>query len=353
MSTGHRDILRARELDFQNRVVLNFLRELGYIENNIVEDPRCGNGRADYLVTHNGEQFYVEAHSPNLTKKGLHDVGTRAKQHRFEELVARRVRRALPEIYKKCHLFLDYGTEANDSVMPTDVQGPVVIREIVEKLLPWKRRISELPEYPSSEFSMFRRWERYPKEFLELYNVSIPYPYGKLVVTDRKGSSSYTIRWSLLKHRVPHDPPVFCLAARGGSDPTSYNAAQAIRKKSEQHRGWIKGHPNLECVPLILFLDGRSCLHIGSAGDFNDLDMIFAYHVEWRSNGPDAVILIGTWGVPSGKILPTEVEEGSGDMIFNPRRRSEKHYPICLNPFLRKQGMVRLWGIGKSLQPVH
>ena len=71
MKSGVQGFMQERQRDFQDRVVLNFLQSLGYTE--IEPEPTFGSGRVDYRVRYAGQDFYVEANSPDLSKGNLFD----------------------------------------------------------------------------------------------------------------------------------------------------------------------------------------------------------------------------------------------------------------------------------------
>ena len=343
---GLRAILENRERDFQDRVVLDFLKNLGYNDKQITKEPECGTGYADYLVQYGTQQFFIEASSPNLSKKSLLDLKTRFHLGEFEELVKRRVSQRLPDIFQRCCLSVNYGTGASGPTLPDEVKGPQV-DTIIDKVRPWKDRIDEIAEWASEEPRSYRYCEEYTEEFLQQEKIIIPYPYGSITV--RKGDESYTIRWKLLRRHHRYGPRKWrCMATGGGGDATPYNLVRSITKKTKRHGKRSKGDSNVEDIPLVLFMDGRSCLHFGSAGSFFCLDRAFS-DIKWQSKTPHAVVLVGAWGLPVGFPRSKELEEKTGDMIVHPRH---KEYLYCLRPFLRSRVTVRLWSTITNLIPV-
>ena len=343
-----KSILRNRELDFQDRVVLNFIRELGYKDQWIVKEPQCGRGRADYLVETPVGQFFIEAHSPDLSKKSLMDLETRDRATRFEELLSRRVQRTLPKIFERCCLMVNYGTGSSGPTLTRDVEGPEV-NSILNKLCQWIERIDKLPEYTSEKSRAYRWWESCPESTLKQLKITIPYPFGTLIIASGKGD--YTIGWKLLKRHYKYGPGEWmCLSSGGGGDATPCNAARGFKKKIEQHRRRVMDHPEVKDIPLVLFLDGRSDLHFGSGGDYSDLNRFFADEIRWGSTIPHAVVLIGAWGLPVNTAASKEVEEQTGDMIFNQRDPSvSKPHLLCLNPFIQRRDVIRLWTVHRNI----
>lgn len=189
-----KDFLESWQLDFQDRLVLKFIKRLGYQDEWITKKPKCGSGKADYLIETQTGQFFIEAHSPELSRKGLMNIETRIRAARFEDDLSRRAQRALPKIFERCFLMLNYG-----SVGPTltrDVTGPEV-SAILNKLPQWTRRINEIPEYTSDGSRAYRWYELWPESDLRELGIKIPYPYGTLVISSRRGD--YTIHWKLLR----------------------------------------------------------------------------------------------------------------------------------------------------------
>ena len=346
-----KDFLKKRQLNFQDRLVPDFINMLGYRDEWITKEPKCGSGKADYLVEDPAGKFFIEAHSPDLSRGSLLDVETRVRTERFENELSRRAQRTLPTIFEQCFLMLEYGSIG--STLTRDVTGPEVI-SILNKLSQWAERIDEIPEYTNDRVRSYRLYELCPELDPREFEVKIPYPYGSLVISSSRGD--YTIRWKLLRrHRKygPKKPHMFLTGGPGG-DATPYNAARGVKRKIEQHRKRVKCDPEAQDIPLILFLDGRSDLHFGKAGDHFDLDRLFAEEIRWGSQIPHAIVLVGTWGVPTGATLSGEVEGRMGDMIFNPRDpRIGKPYLQCFTRFLRpKCDVVRLWTTRRHIVPI-
>ena len=346
-------IRQERSSDFEDRVVSNFLKKLGY--DDIVKEPKCGSGEPDYLVHYAKEKFFVEAHSPDLTKNGPFELETQLNLDHFEGLVSRKVKEKVPEVYEHCCLYLDC-----NGLLRRQAYGREVKQGIIKELRKWRDRISELPTYSSDESYQYSQYEDWLDEYLELLGISIPYPYGSLVIphTSRRTGkeTTCTIQWRLLRRHDKYGPHGWrCLRSGGGGVPTANNVAKGIKTKIEQHRDRIKGDLQLDKIPFVVFLDGRSCRNLGRPGDFFDLGVAFIRDAEWHSKTPDAVVLVGLWGVPSKQYsFSKEAEELSGDMIFNPRKyRSGRRYPSCFQPFLQRCAMVRLWSVREHLSSVH
>ena len=346
-------ILQNRWQDFEKRLVPNFLEELGYTE--IVPEPKFGTGRVDYLVRHNGESFYVESISPSLDEGGLFDPSTMAYIQRLEELISRKFDRELPEVFQDCFLEGDY-----DGLLRQEVPDLYITQSIIEKILPWRNRITELPRFTSEASSAYRSYEQFPKEFLDkYYGFSIPYPFGSLTLTHTENNKKrweWTLRWRLLRQHKKYGPRYRrCLFGGAGGNPASYNLAKGINIKAKMYREWIRTEPKLKNYPVVFFMDGRPFLRMSGSYDFSDLDIAFSHEVEWRGDIPSAVVIIGTWGVPRGVPMDQleRLSEHSADMVFYPYpERDSRKYPVCLNPFLKIREMVRHWSVQRHLVPV-
>ena len=151
-------LLGDRERDFEKRVVPAFLKKLGYTD--IELEPKLGDLRADFLVRHEGQAFYIEASSPSLDKKGIFDPETMLYAELLEEIISRKFEKELPKEFQDC--FLEGSCDGL-------VQGESSLRSLVEQILndirPWKDRIADLPTYTSEPSIAYRRYETFPKEF--------------------------------------------------------------------------------------------------------------------------------------------------------------------------------------------
>ena len=131
--------------------------------------------------------------------------------------------------------------------------------------------------------------------------------------------------------------------------------SKGVAKKTATYRKRCKADGQCGRFPFVLFLDGRSLPTPGSTYDFSDLQMLFARRYKWKERDPDAIVIVGTWGVPAGVEWSKrkELEETTADMVFNPLRlkRQRNRYPRCLSPFLR-EWPIRHWSIGEYLVPV-
>ena len=345
-----RRILQEKQEDFQDRVVLNFLVELGYID--IKKEPDCGSGKADYLVRHNGGEYFVEAHSPDLEKQGIDDLDTIDKVQSLVDLIGRQAMRELPEIYQDC--FLDGEC---DGLLGREVQGSEVLRGIIDKIRPWKDRIAELPAFNTEEAWHYRQYESWPEEALfERYGITIPYAHGSLSVshTDRNAKQRHwRLAWRLLRRHERYGPSVWrCMFGGDGGRPESHNMANGISKKADKHRKRIRKDPELERMPFVIFMDGRAFLGSEGRYEFFELEAALIRDYKWRPGAPDAVVIVGTWGVPRGtdSSVLEERAEHSGDVMFNPCSYGPgRSYPICLNPLLLNRRMIRLWRVGTHL----
>ena len=130
---------------------------------------------------------------------------------------------------------------------------------------------------------------------------------------------------------------------------------KGIAKKTATYRKRCKIARQYARFPFVLFLDGRSHPTPGFPYDFTDLELVFTHNYKWKDRDPNAVVIVGTWGVPSDveRSKRKELEETTADMVFNPLRlKSQRNqHPQCLNLFLRKWP-IRKWSIGEYLLPV-
>ena len=99
MKSGVQGFMQERQEDFEDRIVLDFLQSLGYTE--IEPQPTFGSGKADYLVHFARQSFYVEAHSPDLSKGNIFDYQTEVNYWRFVELFERKFSAVLPQSVPK------------------------------------------------------------------------------------------------------------------------------------------------------------------------------------------------------------------------------------------------------------
>ena len=142
---------------------------------------------------------------------------------------------------------------------------------------------------------------------------------------------------------------------RAGGEPAPYNLADAINSKAEEYRSRIQDQPQLRKYPIVFFMDGRPFLRAEGGYDISDLDTALSSRIIWKDDIPTAVVVVGTWGIPSGVDIERleDLSERSADMVFYPRpEQSRRAYPVCLNPFVARRNMVRLWSVQRHLIPI-
>ena len=277
---------------------------------------------------------------------------------RFHELFESKFVEFLPEAFQDCFL-----EASRDGVLGREVKGPEIEEEIFQKIRPWQDRIADLPEYTNSDVQQFRyyEWEGVSaKNLKSVWGVEIPYPHGVFTVSHtakgEKKAKVWKLKWRLLRKHHRYGPRRgFILCGGGGASGPSHNMGKGIAKKTEKYRKRCKDARQYARFPFVLFLDGRPLPTPGFDYDFSDLQMLFTHSYRWKGRDPDAIVVVGTWGVPRG-VEPSkrkELEETTADMVFNPLRLKlqRNRYPRCLNPFLRKWP-IRQWSIGEYLLPV-
>ena len=346
-------ILEERAQEFETSVVPNFLKRLGYT--NIEVGPKLATLRADYLVHHNGESFYVEVGSPSLDEGGIFDPETMMNEKILEELISRKFEEELPEEFQDCFLEGSY-----DGLVRGVFSPDSTVAQILEDISPWKDRIAELPTYTSELSNVYRTYEMFSEDFLnEYYGFSIPYPYGTQTVLskdEKEKEQQWTLKWRLLRRHERYGPKKrHCMFGRGGGEPASYNLANEINRKAEMYRSKIRTDPELAKYPIVFFMDGRPFLRTVGGYDLSDLDTALSGEIVWKDDIPTAVVVVGTWGVPSGVDIERleELSDRSADMVFYPNpEQSSRRYPLCLNPFVSRRDLVRLWSVQRHLIPI-
>lgn len=346
-------IFSERKQEFKTRVVSDFLEALGYTD--IEAEPKFGDLRADYLVHHNNKSFLIEAGSPSLDEGGIFDLETRMNVERLEESIEQKFERELPKEFRDCFL-----EGSHDGLVRGEFSPESIVDRIAKHILPWRERISDLPTYMSTASSAYRRYEQFPKEFLdEYYGLSIPYPYGSRTVLSKDDDGKqfdWNLRWRLLRRHGRYGPRNrWCMFGFGGGEPAAYNLADEINRKADMYRSKVKSTPGLAEYPIVLFMDGRPFFRAAGGYDFSDLDTALSRRIVWKDGIPSAVVVVGTWGVPSGADIERleDLSERSADVVFYPKPElPTKPYPLCFNPFLRRRDLVRLWSVQRHLIPV-
>ena len=131
-----------------------------------------------------------------------------------------------------------------------------------------------------------------------------------------------------------------------------YIIPYGISKKAVRHRKRIRTHPELARMSFVIFMDGRAYDRAEGRYEFFELEAALINDYKWRPETPDAVVIVGTWGVPprTDTSVLEKLAEHSGDVMFNPCSYAPgRSYPICLNPLLLNRRMIRLWRVGTHL----
>ena len=367
MSTTKRKNEQQRGDDFED-LVRRFLRAVGYTQ--IEDEPEIGTKRADLLVTRGAGRFFVEAKSPHLMRGTLFDPDHFDRVMHFGKDTTRYVKKRFGTLYENCIMtgswdgFLGRGIAAEE------------IRQELEPLKHWVGRVKELPterglekwypwldSYESVKTSIKNHPEREPeavrhiKSRCPVYDEIPSYPYGRFSVpypAPRQGKpQEWHCTWRLLRRdRFRAVTRGFTFIGGGGPggswhriEPTVEKAIKDYKKKLKLAEGQ---YTELPCVPLILFVDGRTADH---NLDKDDLDLAFARGV-WKGGPsknypkvPLGVIVLGTpmrGGSQSGSDL-------AGDFIHNPYWGTS--FPPVINPLLRTH-RLRDWSVEKTLQQV-
>ncbi len=349
-------------------LVRRFLEAVSY--NRIKKNPKIGTKKADLLVNRGKGRFFVEAKSPHLMKGTLFDPDHFDRVMQFENDVTRYVKRRFEALYQNCILtgrwdgFLGRGIAAED------------IRRWLEPLKEWVGREKELPTmrdlgkwhdwldtyesvktYIENHPELGREDVRMLKSQCAVYDDIPEYPYGTCCVpapTPQQGKpQEWHCTWRLMRrdchHPVDSGFTFFGGGGPGGSwhriKPTVENAIDDYKKKLTLAEGQ---YPELSCVPLILFVDGRTA---GHDPDKDDLDSAFARGV-WAGRPsrkypkiPLGVVVLGT-SMRSGRQRGGDM---IGDFMHNPYWGTS--FPPVINPLLQTR-RLRHWSVVKTLQQI-
>ncbi len=188
----------------------------------------------------------------------------------------------------------------------------------------WLESYESVKTYIENHPELEREAVRIIKSQCPVYDDIPSYPYGRFSApTPKQGKpQEWHCTWRLLR-RDRHFPLTCGFTLIGGGapgeswhriEPTVEKAIKDYKKKLKLAEGQ---HPELPCVPLILFVDGRT---VGHNLDKDDLDFAFARGV-WKGGPsknypkiPLGVVVLGTpmrgWS-QSGRDMV-------GDFIHNP-----------------------------------
>ena len=359
---------QQRADDFEG-LVRRFLKAIGYTQ--IEKHPKIGtNKRAELLVTTGEGRFFVEAKSPHLMKGTLFDPDHCALVRQFERDVTQYVKKRFGTLYENCIMdgnwdgFLGRGIAAEK------------IKQWLEPLKPWVGREKELPTERD-----LRKWydcldtyeivktfiESHPKlepeavRFIKfqcpVYDEIPSYPYGRFSVPTPEPKQGrpreWHCTWRLL--RRDHYRPVtrgFAFIGGGGPGGSHHRIESTVEKAIKEYKKKLQiaegQHPELPCVPLVLFVDGQTA---GRNLDKDDLDLAFARGV-WKGGPSEKYPKVPLGVVVLGTAMSGESQSGSdmvGDFIHNPYWGTS--FPAVIAPLLRTH-RLRDWSVVKTLQQV-
>ena len=359
--------MQKRADDFED-LVRCFLKSVGYTQ--IKDEPKIGAKKADLLVTRGEARFIVEAKSPDLMRETFRDPDHEAQVMQFERHVTRYVKKRFRTVHKNCIM-----TGSWDGLLGKQ-SAEKDIRKWLEPIEPWVGRENELPT--QGDLRKWSGWikryesvkiclENHPKldpEGVRIIKFQCPvydeipsYPYGKIPVSTTKPKKGkpreWHCTWRLLRRDRSHpETSGFTFIAGGGPAGSSHRIEHTVKKAIKEYKEKLKlaevQYPELPCVPLVLFVDGRKA---SPTIDKGDLDTAFAGGV-WK--GEPSTIYPKT---PLGVVmLGTPMRGGSqsdgdmfGDFIHNPHWGPS--FPTVINPLLRTH-RLRDWTVVKTLQQV-
>lgn len=316
MSSSKQRNEQKRGDDFE-AIVFRFLNAIGYTR--IEKQPEIETKRADLIVTRATGRFIVEAKSPHLMRGTLFDPDHFARVAQFERNTVRYVKKRFQTLYQNCiitgswHGFLGRGIATEE------------IREWLKPLEDWVGREKELPT--DRELGKWFEWldsfeleksfiENHPelepdavrllKSKCPFYDDIPSYPYGRIsipITMPRQGKpQEWQCKWRLVRRDRYH--PVnsgFTFFGWGGPGGSWHRIELTVKKAIKDYKKKLKlaerQYPELPCVPLVLFLDGRTAW---DNLDKDDLDSAFARGV-WKGGPsksypkiPLGVVVLGT-----------------------------------------------------------
>ena len=367
MSMSKRRNEQQRADDFE-ALVRRFLKAVGYTQ--IKKHPKIGRKRADLLVTTGAGRFFVEAKSPHLMRGTLVDPDHFARVMQFERDVARHVKKRFGTLYQNCIMTGSWHGVLGRGIALEDIRkwlGPLKHWVGREKELPtdrdlgkwygWLDRYESVTTYLENHPELEREAVRILKSQCPVYDHIPPYPYRRISVTTATPKQGKPQEWHCtwrLVRRDRYHPVTSGFTFWGGGGPggswhrIELTVAKAIKAYKKKLKLAERQYPELPCVPLILFVDGRTA---ENKLDKDDLDSAFARGV-WKGGPsknypkiPLGVVVLGTLmdgGRQSGRDM-------DGDFIHNPFWGTS--FPPVINPLFRTH-RLRDWSVVKTLQQV-
>lgn len=360
---------QQRGLEFEE-FVRRFLHEVGYTQ--IEEQPEIGIGKADFFVGDREKGgFFVEAKSPNLKKWTALDEDHLARVQRFESTIERYVKESYETLYQKCILVGNWNGFLGLEVTLEEVKrhlGPIKdwVGKEQELLTTWELnkwhgwlgRYESLKTYLRNNPALDRDVVALLKSQLPFYDEIRPYPFGCISVLLKKPKQGNPQEWRCTWRLVQRDRyhPVesgFTFLGGGGSGGSSHRLEPTVKNAVREYKKKLKSlaemETQLERVPLVIFIDGRTA---DRALGKDDLDLAFAEGV-WKDlppkTYPEVPLGVVVLGLP---MYDRSQSEGDiiGDFIINPYWG--KSFPFVLSPLLQTF-RLRDWSVGKILRPMH
>ena len=357
---------QQRADDFEG-LVRRFLKSLGYTQ--IEDEPKIGTNRADLLVTTGEGRFFVEAKSPHLMRGTLFDPDHFALVKLFERDITQYVKKRFGTLYENCIIFGSW-----DGFLGCGIAADQ-IRQWFEPLKHWVGKENELPtdgdlrkwydwldiyESVKTDIEKNPELERetgFIKFQCPVYDEIPSYPSGRFSVrtpTPKQGKpQEWHCTWRLLRRDSFH--PVtsgFTFIGGGGPAGSHHRIESTVEKAIKEYTKKLQlaegQHPELPCVPLVLFVDGRTA---GRNLDKDDLDLAFARGV-WKGGPSEKYPKVPLGVVVLGTAMSGESQSGSdmvGDFIHNPYWGTS--FPPVITPLLRTH-RLRNWSVVKTLQQV-